>query len=61
MTLQPSPQGSRPHQLRSSRGQARSGRRDPSRLMKNASWDYREQAGVGIEVPLGADSEQPVP
>ena len=28
-----------------------------SRLMKTASLGYRERAGVGIEVPLDADSE----
>ena len=31
-----------------------------NRLMKNASLGNRERAGVGIEAPLDADSEQAV-
>ena len=32
-----------------------------SRLMKNASLGNSERAGVGIEAPLDADSEEAVP
>ena len=35
--------------------------KNPSRLMKNASLGYRERAGVGIEAPLNADSEEAAP
>ena len=38
-----------------------SNRRGLSRLMKNARLGNRERAGVGIEVPLHADSEYAAP
>ena len=34
---------------------------NPSRLMKNASLGNSERAGVGIEAPLDADSEEAAP